>query len=151
MTLEGSEPLAPALVLALIHPSAWKWNSRKFASSLMHSPGPFLMLVPDTLARRVYIMQRCIRAEAAQRTRLAAQFPTRFSVTLCSTADTTPLRGWVWTHVNMSPSGLMNRSYLNSGVPGKVLLPVQSAFTSYVPVKEDPLVIAPSELAVETP
>src|SRR5215213_1224171 len=28
------------LSLALIHPSAWNRYSRKFASSIMHSPGP---------------------------------------------------------------------------------------------------------------
>ena len=36
MTLEGSEPLAQALLLALIHWSAWKINSPKFAARNGH-------------------------------------------------------------------------------------------------------------------
>jgi hypothetical protein len=27
---------APALLYALIHPSAWNWNSRKFGCSILH-------------------------------------------------------------------------------------------------------------------
>src|SRR5215210_6462346 len=30
----------PALLLTLIHRNAWKWNSRKFAYSILYSPGP---------------------------------------------------------------------------------------------------------------
>ena len=50
---------------------------------------------------------------------LAVQTPTRFSVTRCSTPDTTSLpSGLTWTHVSMSPSGWMYRSYLYSTSPG---------------------------------
>jgi hypothetical protein len=62
---------------------------------------------------------------------LAVQSPTRWRVTRCSTAETTSLLGGlVWTRVNMSPPGSMNRSYSYSTSPGKVLRPVQSALTS---------------------
>src|SRR5215211_6932284 len=83
---------------------------------------------------------------------LAAQSPTRWSVTRFSTADTTSLlRGLVWTRVNMSPPGSMNRSYLYSTSPGKVLRPVQSALTVYVPENFSLRVTSPSELIEKTP
>jgi hypothetical protein len=39
-TREGRGVAASALLLALIHPSAWNWNSRKSISRKLHSPTP---------------------------------------------------------------------------------------------------------------
>src|SRR5215212_4909481 len=35
-----------AFLLALIHPSAWNWNSRKFGCKILHSPAPIPLQSP---------------------------------------------------------------------------------------------------------
>ena len=42
----------PVLSLALIHRSAWNWNSPKFISKILHSPTPLELVTPmDRYAR----------------------------------------------------------------------------------------------------
>jgi hypothetical protein len=77
----------------------------------------------------------------------AVQSPTRLAVTRSSEPDATTW-GSALTHVNMLPSGAMNRSESSRFV---VVVPVQSALTSYLPEKRCFLKISPLRLPEETP
>src|SRR5215213_2275681 len=49
--LDEAGSTRPFHFLALIHPSAWNRNSRKFPSSFMHSPGPIQQTVLCRMSR----------------------------------------------------------------------------------------------------
>src|SRR5215218_1593442 len=60
----------------LIHPSAWKWNSRKFISKILHSPSPKGLETADSLGLipnlQPYILWCCINMRELGCTVIAA-------------------------------------------------------------------------------